>query len=177
MYYCMEYLKGKHFSITDSKNVNTVIYEVNKTEKSKLNKLPKFTIERLDSTEELREDKIRKTFFVDEPKKSGNQLIFLSFEENQVTVNTGVLKNDEFKFTNKSIPMKFDTIYNDSQEDYYKEFNCTPNMKRQISIIDPETGEEVKPILYYDSNTNEVKGKCKLKPNKSYLALEIRAKK
>ena len=76
----MEYLQGKHFSVTDSKNVNTVIYEINKTEKSKIKKLPKFTIERLDSIEELRNDKVRKTFFVDEPKKSGNQLLFLSFE-------------------------------------------------------------------------------------------------
>ena len=52
----MEYLQGKHFSVTDSKDVNTVIYEINKTEKAKLKKLPKFTIERLDSIEELRND-------------------------------------------------------------------------------------------------------------------------
>lgn len=170
----MEYLQGKHFSVTDPKNVNTVIYEINKTEKAKLGKLPKFTIERLDSIEELREDKKRKTFFVDLPKKSGNQLLFLSFEKDQVTVNMGLLKNDEVKFVKKPVPMKFDTIYKDSKEDYYQEFNCTPNMRMPISIIDPETGDEVKPVLYYDSNTNEVKGKCKLKPNKSYLAFRIR---
>ena len=44
-------------------------------------------------------------------------------------------------------------------------------------IIDPETTEEVKPILYFDQETNEVKGKCKLKPYKSYFAFEIRDKK
>lgn len=175
MYYCMEYLQGKHFSVTDPKNINTVIYEINKTEKSKLKNLPKFTIERLDSIEELRDNQKKKTFFVDEPKKSGNQLLFLSFEEDKVTVNMGVLKNDEVKFSKKPIPMSFDTIYNDTGKEYYKEFNYTPNMKRPISIIDPETGDEVKPILYYDSKTNEVKGKCKLKPNKSYLAFEIKA--
>ena len=171
----MEYLQGKHFSITDPKNVNTVIYEINKTEKSKLKKLPKFTIERLDSIEELRNDKIRKTFFVDEPKKSGNQLLFLSFEKDKVTVNMGTLKNNEVKFSKKPIPMNLDTLYNDTGKEYYKEFNYTPNMKRPISIIDPETGEEVKPVLYYDSASNEIKGKCKLKPNKSYLAFEIKA--
>jgi hypothetical protein len=47
-------------------------------------------------------------------------------------------------------------------------------MKRPISIIDPENGEEVKPILYFDEETNEVKGKCKLKPYKKYFAFEIR---
>ena len=36
------------------------------------------------------------------------------------------------------------------------------------------TGEEIKPILYFDEETNEVKGKCKLKPYKKYFAFEIR---
>ena len=70
--------------------VNDHFYEINKTEKSKLKKLPKFTIERLDSIEELRNDKVRKTFFVDDPKKSGNQLLFLSFEKDKVTANTTI---------------------------------------------------------------------------------------
>ena len=39
---------------------------------------------------------------------------------------------------------------------------------------DPETTEELKPVLYFDEATNEVKGKCKLKPNKTYFAFEIR---
>ena len=47
-------------------------------------------------------------------------------------------------------------------------------MKRPISIIDPETTEEVNPTLYFDEETNEVKGKCKLKPHKHYFAFEIR---
>ena len=46
-------------------------------------------------------------------------------------------------------------------------------MKRPISIIDPETTEEIKPTLYFDDETNEVKGKCKLKPNKQYFAFEV----
>ena len=70
--------------------------------------------------------------------------------------------------------MRFDTIYKSSDSDYYKEYRYTPNMKRQISIVDPDNGEEVKPILYYDNKTNEVKGKCKLKPNKIYLAFQLR---
>jgi len=50
----------------------------------------------------------------------------------------------------------------------------TPNLKRPITIIDPETTEEIKPILYFDEKTNEVKGKCKLKPHKTYFTFEIR---
>ena len=36
-----ENLQGKHFSITDQKGVNTVIYQINKTKKEYLNKYPK----------------------------------------------------------------------------------------------------------------------------------------
>ena len=71
------------------------------------------------------------------------------------------------------MPFKFKTLYN-NEETVYKDVEYTPNLKRPISIIDPETTEEVKPILYFDEKTNEVKGKCKLKPNKTYFAFEIR---
>ena len=45
---------------------------------------------------------------------------------------------------------------------------------RSISIIDPVTAEEVKPTLYFDNDTNEVKGKIMLEPQKPYFAFEIR---
>ena len=85
----MESLQGKHFSITDPKNVNTVIYQVNKTNKKEvLNGAPKFTIERLDFAEELRDNASKKTFFVDNPKEDGNQLIILSFANNSASANS-----------------------------------------------------------------------------------------
>ena len=74
------------------------------------------------------------------------------------------------------MPFKFNTLYSEKESEY-KDFKYTPNLKRPISIIDPETTEEVKPILYFDEKTNEIKGKCKLKANKSYFAFEIRDKK
>ena len=60
------------------------------------------------------------------------------------------------------------------EEMEFKEFTYTPNLKRPISIIDPETTDEIKPVLYFDEETNEVKGKCKLKPFKNYFAFEVR---
>ena len=58
----MESWKGKHFSVTDPKGVNTVIYEVYKTKKEYLKKYPKYTVERLRSTEQLVGDLKKKTF-------------------------------------------------------------------------------------------------------------------
>ena len=171
-----ENLHGKYFSITDPQNVTTVIYQNNRTEKEFLKTSPRFTVERLEYSEKFIGDKKRKTFFVENPAPEGNPLVILSFAKDKVVVNQGFLDYDTVKISKKPMPMKFQTLYN-NEETEFKEFEYTPNMKRPISIIDPETGEEVKPTLYFDDETNEVKGKCKLKPNKKYFAFEIRSEK
>lgn len=169
----MDTIQGKHFSITDPEGVKTVIYQVNKTKKEYLSEYPKYTVERLEHTEELVGKLNRKTFYVEEPQKEGNQLVIMSFGSQRVVINTGILLGDEVKITKKPTPFKFNTLYSEEEMEY-KDFQYTPNLKRPISIIDPETTEEVKPTLYFDEKTNEVKGKCKLKPYKSYFAFEIR---
>lgn len=170
-----EFIQGKHFSITDPQGVNTVIYQVNKTEKELAKNSPKYTIERLEFLEELVGDKKKKTFYVNEPDPDGSNLVILSFGQEKVVVNTGILDEEKVRISKKPMPIKFKTIYNE-EETEYKNVEYTPNLKRPISIIDPETTEEVKPILYFDEKTNEVKGKCKLKPFKNYFAFEIREK-
>ena len=169
----METWQGKHFSITDPKGVNTVIYEVYETKKEYLKEYPKYTVERLEYSEELRGELKKKTFYVEDPQEDGNQLVILSFAKDKVVVNTGLLLGDSVKITKTPMPFKFDTMYSE-EETVYKDFQYTPNLKRAITIIDPETTEEVKPRLYFDEDTNEVKGKCKLKPYKSYFAFEVR---
>ncbi len=169
----METWEGKNFSITDPKGVSTVIYQVTETEKEFREGSPRYTVERLDHTSEIRGENIKRTFFVDRPLPEGNSLVILSFGNDKVVVNTGILIDDKVKITKKPLPIKFDTLYSEKEHEY-KDFLYTPNLKRPISIIDPETAEEVKPVLYFDENTNEVKGKCKLKPYKSYFAFEIR---
>ena len=168
-----EFIQGKHFSITDPQNVNTVIYQINKTEKEIAKNAPKYTVERLEFTEELIGDKKKKTFYVNEPRPEGNELVILSFAKEKVVLNVRILEENSVTISKKPIPMKFNNIYSEEEMEY-KDVEYTPNLKRPISIIDPETTEEVKPILYFDEKTNEVKGKCKLKPFKNYFAFEIR---
>lgn len=171
----MDKIQGKHFSITDPQGVNTVIYRVNKTPRELLQEYPKFTVQRLEYAEELNGNLKKKTFFVDEPENE-EELVILSFGQDRVVINMGLLEEDKVKIAKRPIPIKFDTLYSE-QEQEYKELRYTPDLKRPISIIDPETTEEIKPILYFDEETNEVKGKCKLKPYKSYFAFEIRESK
>ena len=166
-------MQGKHFSITDPEGVKTVIYQVNKTEKEFLENSPRYTVERLDHTEEIVGNMNKKTFYVEDTQKNGNKIVILSFAKNKVVINNGILEEDKVRISKKPMPFKFNTIYSEKPEEY-KEVNYTPNLKRPISIIDPETTEEIKPTLYFDEKTNEVKGKCKLKPYKSYFVFEIR---
>ena len=46
-------LHGKYFSITEPQGTNTVIYQVNRTEKEYLKTSPKYTVERLEFAEEF----------------------------------------------------------------------------------------------------------------------------
>lgn len=170
----MDKIQGKHFSITDPQGVSTVIYRVIKTSKELLQEYPKFTVQRLQYAEELNGNLKKKTFFIDEPENE-EELVILSFGKDRVVINMGLLEEDKVKIAKRPIPIKFNTLYSE-QEQEYREFRYTPDLKRPISIIDPETTEEIKPVLYFDEKTNEVKGKCKLKPHKSYFAFEVRDK-
>ena len=172
----MEKWQGKHFSITDPNGVRTVIYQINKTEKEFLKDSPKYTVQRLDSTQEIVGNAQRKTFYTDNPSEYEDQLVILSFGKDRVVVNTALVQGNKISITKKPLPIKFNSLYSEKETEF-KDFRYTPNLKRPICIIDPETTEEVKPTLYFDEKTNEVKGKCKLKPYKSYFAFEIRDKK
>ena len=169
-----EEFQGKYFSKTDPQGVNTVIYRINKTAKELQKQYPKYTVERLVYSEEMNGNMKKKTFFVDYPEPEGEDLVILSFGQEKVVVNTGILKDDRLKISKRPIPVQFNTIYSETPIEY-KEFNYTPNLQRPMTIIDPETTEEVKPRLYIDNQTNEIKGKCKLKPYKSYFTFEIRS--
>ena len=166
-------MQGKHFSITDPQNVNTVIYQINKTEKEFLKNSPKYTVERLEYTEEYVGENKKKTFYIDEEEPQGKKLAILSFAKDKVVINNGILDGDKVIISKKPMPYKFTSLYNENKTEY-KEVEYTPNLKRPIAIIDPETAEEIKPKLYFDEKTNEVRGKCELKPGKTYFAFEIR---
>ena len=157
--------------------MSTVIYQINKTEKEFLKDSPSYTVQRLDFSEELTGEKMnKKTFYVDNPSDNQDDLVILSFAKDRVVVNMAILDDDKISISKKPMPLKFNSLYSEEKTEY-KDFRYTPNLKRPICIIDPETTEEVKPVLYYDEKTNEVKGKCKLKPYKSYFAFEVRDKK
>ncbi|MBQ1276414.1 MAG: hypothetical protein IIY15_04335, partial [Flavobacteriales bacterium] len=105
--------------------------EVYETKKEYLKEYPKYTVERLEYSEELRGELMKKTFYVEDPQEDGNQLVILSFAKDKVVVNTGLLLGDSVKITKTPMPLKFDTMYSE-EETVFKEFQYTPNLKRAL---------------------------------------------
>ena len=170
----------ENFNNYNNSDNNIINEENNKTDNNiddsnKKEESTKFTIERLDYSEELVGTNKKKTFFIDEPAPEGNQLLILSFGKEKVVVNVGYLETNQnlVKISNTPIPMKFKTLYSEEDTEF-RDFEYTPNLKRPITIIDPETTEELKPTLYFDKASNEVKGKCKLQAKKRYVVFEIK---
>ena len=161
--------QGKSFSITDPQGVNTVIYRINKTAKELQKQYPKYTVERLVYSEEMNGNMKKKTFYVDYPEPEGEDLVILSFGQDKVVVNMGLLKDNKLKISKRPIPVKFDTVYSETPFEM-KDFNYTPNLQRAFTIIDPETTEEVKPKLYIDSQTNELVPEARLLDIKDMIA-------
>ena len=94
--------EGKHFSITDPKNVSTVVYQINETEKELQKQAPRYTVTRLDFTEELQGDLKKKTFYVDNPSEDKDELVILSFGKDKVVINMAVLQDDKVTVAKKT---------------------------------------------------------------------------
>lgn len=166
-------MTGKFFSIQQPQGVKTVIYRIDKLAKEYQTPTLKYKAERVVSSEEFNGTFTKKTFFIDFPEPAGENLVILSFSRDKVSVNMGQLKDDKIKFNKTQLPIQFNTLYSETPMDF-KDFKYTQNLARSITIIDPETAEEIKPNLYLDETTNEVKGTCRLQPYKSYFTFEIR---
>jgi len=165
----MEQENSKQFTIIDALDINTVVYLVNE---NKENQMPKFTIQRLEYEEVIKGNVRQKTFFVDGPITENRDIVIISFQKNKVVVNNGVLEPNQIRIYRKSKDMKYTPVYKEVSVEH-EDIEYTHDLKRSISIIDPVTGDELKPEIYLDEKTNKLKGKYNLNPLKSYFAFEI----
>ena len=77
----------------------------NETEPEFLKDSPKYTIERLESTSQKIGENTRKTFYIPQENKEDKQLVILSFGQDKVVVNMGILEDDKVKISKHPIPM------------------------------------------------------------------------
>jgi len=164
----LEELHAKYFSIINDSNINIVIYQINRNIYEK----DTYTIKRIDSTVEYLGDKTKQTFFVDNILPEGNDLIILSISPNKIIINKAILDYYQIKVLKKTFKLNTKILYSEETIEY-NDFIYTPNIERNLAIIDLKTGEELKPVLYYDEDDNKVKGKYKLQAYEKYFLFEV----
>ena len=161
------------FEIIDMPGMNTIAFLVEKNELEKEKGNAYLSLQKIQCIDTQEEGKIKKVFNVIKNGEDTQLIVLLTLTNNKAILSTGELSDKGFMATETNVPLSYGTIYNQEGVEY-KEIEYTPSMKRHFSIIDTQTGEEIKPVLYTDEVTGEIKGRCKLLPNKPYIVLELR---
>lgn len=161
------------FEVIDMPGMNTVAFLVEKNEAEYERGNALLSLQKIDCIDTQEEGKIKKTFNVIKTEDEEQLIVLLTLTNSKAILSTGELTDEGFRATESNVPLTYGSIYNHDGVEY-KEVEYTPNMKRHFSIIDTQTGEEVKPVLYTDKVTGKIKGKCKILPQKPYIVLELR---
>lgn len=165
----MEEFEGTNFTIIDPANKKTIAFAINKTDEET------FSLQKLDCSMESENGKMKKTFFYNEPLPEGTSkdVVLLTVGDGKAVLNSAILEKNKLYLSKTPTQVEYKMLYSERPVEY-TDIKYTPNFKRPISIVDPELGDEVKPVLYYDDEANMVKAKIKMAPNKSYIALEVK---
>lgn len=164
----MDFIHTNKFEISDMPGMNTLAFLI---EEDTSTSIPFYSLQKLDAVNVEVDGKKSKQFNVIDDGKP-QDIVLLTLANKKAILSTGTLDRDGFKNGEGSKSVSYGSIFNADGIDY-KEFAYTPNMKRRFTIIDTVTCEEVKPMLYVDENTQEVKGRCKILPLRPYIVLEI----
>lgn len=171
----MEAFDSKNnFSVVDDYGMNTLAFVVNSTIEEGEEVC---SIEKMKCFMERAENGFKKTFFFNEELEPDGrkEVVFLTLKPGEAVLNAGEFINGRLNIGKKPELITYGSLKTSGDQVEYKEIKYTPNFKRPISIIDPEIGDEVKPVLYFDTEANDVKAKIKLMPYKAYIALEVRS--
>lgn len=165
-------LQMNKFEVVDLPGMNTLAFLVERDYDAYAQGYAFLSLEKLRSVEVREDGQIKKIFNVlIENSEDEDDIVLLTLTDNKAFLSTGILDSDGFRTENTNIPLSYGSIYN-SEGIEYRDVAYTPDMKRNFSIIDSQTGEEVKPSLYRDENGN-VRGRCKIMPNRPYIVLEV----
>ena len=168
----MENVQINKFEIVDMPGMHTMAFLVEEIESEFGNSEMYYALQKLDYTNKENNGKITKEFSVIPDYDGMQDIVLLTLTKTKAILSTAVLSKDGIKPTEDKLPLSYGSLYNES-EIQYKEFTYSPNMKRRFSIIDTSTCEEVKPTIFLDDVTGEVRGKCKLLPLRPYVILEV----
>lgn len=169
----MESVLMNKFEIIDMPGMNTLAFLVEENESEVVKGETYYSLQKLDHIDKENNGKITKEFAVMKDQDGMQDIVLLTLTKNKAMLSTALLNENGLKPTEDKLPLSYGSLYDDANIQY-KEFIYTQNMKRRFAIIDTTTCDEVKPVLYIDDVTGEIKGKCKLLPLRPYVVLEIK---
>lgn len=170
----MNSVQMNKFEIVDIPGTRTLAFLVEENDSEIVKGEKYYSLQKIDETTKETEGKNVKEFAVVSETNGKQDIVLLTLTKNKALLSTGLLDQNGLVPTQDKLSLSYGSLYNDSNIEY-KEFSYTPNMKRRFAIVDTITCEEVKPVLYIDDITKEIKGKCKLLPLRPYVVLEIKA--
>lgn len=168
----MEELNNSNFTVLDPEDMKTLAFLINKSEETED---AVYTLQKLDCSVKTDAEGTKKTFYFNDTMtlEEKKDIVLLTVGNGKALLNSAIYETGQLSVGKKADFVTYKKLYS-AEGAEYTDIKYTPNFKRPISIIDPELGDEVKPVLYYDSEANEVKAKIKMLPNRSYIALEVR---
>lgn len=190
---------GCHFTEVEKENIETIVYEVYVSYSQKAKKKYYF-VEKLEFSTKVKDNKKYKTYYIEDPQKSGNQLVFLHFDKNNnhVLVNMGILLPDAenghiikvskepmvFQLGNSIMrdfnekDFSFDNVTEEQKNDFLngalKDSYCDIDIESTIITIDTETYEPVPKEIIFENG--EYKARLKMKVGKHYFSFKIQSK-
>lgn len=169
----MENVQMNKFELIDMPGTNTLAFLVEETESEVIKGETYYSLQKLDHIDKESNGKITKEFSVINDSDGMQDIVLLTLTNSKAMLSTALLDANGLKPTEDKLPLSYGSLYDDANIQY-KEFIYTQNMKRRFAIVDTTTCEEVKPVLYIDDVTGEIKGKCKLLPLRPYVVLEVK---
>ena len=168
----MNFLEGLEFNIMQPIGVNVVAFAIKMTKFEQWKNLPLCTLEKLEWTENITGGRVQKTFSIPYSGEDEDvNVIIATLAKNRCVIGYGHVENNNFVSEEETIQLEY-MNYGESEVEA-RNYTFTYNPKRQIVLLDVETGEQVIPSISAPDVFGNLKGTYKLVPYKNYIALEM----
>lgn len=167
----MSFLDTQEFSITEPAGVKIVAFVVNYTDSDKWDELPICRLEKIEANEKNDDGKKLKVFSIPTEEKEISNVIMVSLAKSRCVIGYGKVAENKFIPERNTIHLEYTNIGDVEGEALDYKFKFNP--KRQIVIIDADTGEQMIPTVSKDKKINEIRGNYKLIPYRNYIAMEL----
>ncbi len=168
----MNFLEGLEFNVMQPIGVNVVAFAIKMTKFEQWKNLPLCTLEKLEWTENISGGRVQKTFSIPYSGEDEDvNVIIATLAKNRCVIGYGHVENNQFVSEDETIQLEY-MSYGESEVEA-RNYTFTYNPKRQIVLLDTETGEQVIPSISAPDVFGNLKGTYKLIPYKNYIALEM----